>query len=230
MREFVRPAATKAQRSAASALALSSKSRRALSPKDAVSAAPHRFVGPRVQTRMGVPDKGWIIVTPVVSEDSQRAILVRRGWVPDAWRNDGQWRAVGPCAGAGVVTRGEVGNSFVPANEPEAGRWFTLDPAAMVCARASLSSPLHIGSLAFNAAASRCRLVPGLRVWPDADVQPCAARSLPLCVSAGASLRLARGYATSGAGVDGRGSGRAADGDADRSRQVPWHGPCAYGG
>jgi cytochrome oxidase assembly protein ShyY1 len=81
---------------------------------------------------MGVPDKGWIVVCPVLSSDKKRAILVRRGWVPDSWREDAAWRQVSPCEGTGVVTRGEIGNAFVPANEPQEGQWFTLDAAAMV--------------------------------------------------------------------------------------------------
>lgn len=82
---------------------------------------------------MGVPEKGWLVVTPVVSPCGTRAILVRRGWVPDSWRRQQQaGSAPEACSGVGVVSAGERGNSFVPANVPEAGEWFTLDVAAMV--------------------------------------------------------------------------------------------------
>ena len=95
---------------------------------------------------MGAPEKGWIQVTPLLSNDGTRAVLVRRGWVPDRWRQQGRWHAVhNPTigSGVGVVSGGEVGNSFVPDNKPEEGEWFTLDPAAMVRlqARVCLHAP-----------------------------------------------------------------------------------------
>jgi surfeit locus 1 family protein len=84
---------------------------------------------------MGVPEKGWIQVTPVLSPNGSRVILVRRGWVPDSWRTDGLWRSdknPGHGSGVGVVSAGEIGNSFVPANDPKSGQWFSLKPAEMV--------------------------------------------------------------------------------------------------
>lgn len=83
---------------------------------------------------MGVPEKGWIVVTPVYSPERSRAILVRRGWVPDSWRQAQSWKtATINDGGVGVVSGGEIGNSFVPENKPEAGEWFTLNAAEMVC-------------------------------------------------------------------------------------------------
>lgn len=84
---------------------------------------------------MGIPEKGWIQVTPILSPNGSRVILVRRGWVPDSWRTEGLWRAdknTGHGSGIGVVSGGEVGNSFVPDNEPESEQWFTLNAAEMV--------------------------------------------------------------------------------------------------
>ena len=94
-----------------------------------------RFVGPRPRSVMGAPEQGWVMVSPVYSASGDRAVLVRRGWVPDAWRRQGRHLADQQqqhSSGVGVVSNGEVGNSFVPANVPGKGEWFTLDTAEMV--------------------------------------------------------------------------------------------------
>lgn len=103
-------------------------------PSAQLTGAPCRFVGPRVKTHMGVPEKGWIVVTPVFSFDRDRAILVRRGWVPDTWRQAAARGTAEPprLSGVGVVSGGEKGSSVTFANDPENDFWQLLDPAAMV--------------------------------------------------------------------------------------------------
>lgn len=92
------------------------------------------FVGPRARSSMGVTEQGWLLVTPVRSLDGKRAVLVRRGWVPDTWRAQGSWRTdcqSRAASGVGVITRGEAGNSFMPENNAERGEWYTINVAAM---------------------------------------------------------------------------------------------------
>lgn len=85
-----------------------------------------------------MPEKGWIVVTPVYSSDRDRAILVRRGWVPDTWRQQAAAAAAGGSAeaaalsGVGVVSGGEKGSAVTFANDPENDFWQLLDPVAMV--------------------------------------------------------------------------------------------------
>lgn len=90
-----------------------------------------RFVGPRPRFQMGHPQRGWVLVTPVYCEDKRRAILVRHGWVPDNLRQEPQEMRLAS-SGVGVVSGGEVANSFVPENDPSSGQWFSLDVAQMV--------------------------------------------------------------------------------------------------
>jgi hypothetical protein len=107
-------------------------------------AAYFRYVGPRPKTSMGVPEKGWLLVTPAYSKDSSKAILVRRGWVPDSWRTSAEEKLKGggspsrrakhssDASGVGVVTAGERASYFVLPNEPETGSWHWIDAVSMV--------------------------------------------------------------------------------------------------
>lgn len=119
-----------------------------------LSRVPYRFVGPRVKSHMGVPEKGWVVVTPVFSSDRQRAILVRRGWVPDSWRKAAEAAAPAPersnLSGVGVVSGGERGSSVTFANDPGSDFWQLLDPVAMVRALTPLPTchqPLQLQRL-----------------------------------------------------------------------------------
>eukprot|EP00892_Ulva_mutabilis_P001547 jgi/Ulvmu1/11393/UM075_0055.1 len=84
---------------------------------------------------MGVPEKGWVVVTPVFSANRQRAILVRRGWVPDTWRQatqrPGAAAEARTLSGIGVVSGGERGSAVTFANDPHNDFWQLLDPGAM---------------------------------------------------------------------------------------------------
>jgi cytochrome oxidase assembly protein ShyY1 len=82
---------------------------------------------------MGSPHQGWLLVTPVFSQDKRRAILVRHGWVPDEWHNNPEKLRL-DTSGVGVVTGGEIANSFVPQNDPSSGQWFYLNVPQMVSA------------------------------------------------------------------------------------------------
>ncbi len=41
----------------------------------------------------------YVLITPLVSEGWDRAVLVNRGWVPAAWRDDAAVRAQGEPSG-----------------------------------------------------------------------------------------------------------------------------------
>lgn len=77
---------------------------------------------------------GYWIVTPLQPADGSGAILVNRGWVPDARRDPGR-RAEGQLAGTvtfdAIIRRPQVQGWFQPANEPGKNRWFYLSPAEM---------------------------------------------------------------------------------------------------
>ncbi|KDD72404.1 SURF1 family protein [Helicosporidium sp. ATCC 50920] len=108
------------------------------------------FVGPRgrstaLQQGSGGPSKGetevnYLLVTPLRECDARgkqmpegRAVLVTRGWVPLSWKasrpSDSLVRA--PQTLRGVLRRSEKGGGWVPANEPAAGNWFSVDATAM---------------------------------------------------------------------------------------------------
>jgi hypothetical protein len=41
----------------------------------------------------------YVLITPLVTEGWERAVLVQRGWVPAAWRSDAHLRAQGDPSG-----------------------------------------------------------------------------------------------------------------------------------
>ena len=45
------------------------------------------------------PLQGFLLMTPLHQPGTGRAVLVNRGWVPAAWREDGEMRAEGEPAG-----------------------------------------------------------------------------------------------------------------------------------
>jgi surfeit locus 1 family protein len=85
---------------------------------------------------------GVRVVTPLALGDG-RAVLVDRGWVPQA-RRDPTTRRQGQVAGEvrvdGLLRGPQRGNWFTPDNRPGEGVWFSIDPAAM--ARAAGLAPL----------------------------------------------------------------------------------------
>ncbi|MFB9948664.1 SURF1 family protein [Rhizobium puerariae] len=79
---------------------------------------------------------GFWILTPLVQPDGA-AILVNRGFVP-ADRRDPASRAEGEVPGAvritGLLRLSEPGGAFLRSNDPEAGRWYSRDVAAIAAA------------------------------------------------------------------------------------------------
>jgi len=87
------------------------------------------LVGPRA--RRGMP--GWHVVTPLRLEGGG-IVVVDRGWTPEhlmeqALRPGGL--ATGRVTVEGVLKRPAPPGFFTPANQPAAGQWFTVDPAAL---------------------------------------------------------------------------------------------------
>ncbi|XP_002993388.2 surfeit locus protein 1 [Selaginella moellendorffii] len=57
------------------------------------------FIGPRMKQLFGSSQRGYYLVTPLLpasSSDMQPAVLVNRGWVPAAWREDFEKGVVTP--------------------------------------------------------------------------------------------------------------------------------------
>ncbi|KAF8058109.1 SURF1 [Scenedesmus sp. PABB004] len=75
---------------------------------------------------------GFLLLTPLTSDDGRHTVLVNRGWVPPYWK--AEWAAryaalqpAGPVAVTGVVQGSEEPSSFVPPNSPATGEFFWLD-------------------------------------------------------------------------------------------------------
>lgn len=122
------------------------------------------LVGPRPRSAMGQTQQGYFAVTPLHSTAAAApkgggfwpsskgskgsdsggggggscVVLVNRGWVPGAWKDDAAARAAGQPAGEveveGVVRAAEEPSSFVPRNDAPGGAWFYLAPAEMAAA------------------------------------------------------------------------------------------------
>ncbi|DBA82252.1 hypothetical protein WJX79_003765 [Trebouxia sp. C0005] len=96
------------------------------------------YVGPRPRSSMGSAINGFMLVTPLHSDDWNRPVLVNRGWVPSTWRSDAQFRQQWDTSGTvslEAVTRvSEDPSSFVPQNNPKTGEWFWIDIPAMAAA------------------------------------------------------------------------------------------------
>lgn len=85
-------------------------------------------VGPR--TWQGAA--GSHLVVPLML-DNGGVVFVNRGWVPQGQENAAAAPA-GDVSVAGLLRVPERGNPFVPANAPEKGAWFRIDPAQMAAA------------------------------------------------------------------------------------------------
>jgi surfeit locus 1 family protein len=82
-------------------------------------------------------DAGARVVTPFFFDGAPAgiaAVLVDRGWVPEA-RRDPATRAAGQVAGAvavtGIVVAAGRAGAFTPDNDPARGHWYWADPAAI---------------------------------------------------------------------------------------------------
>lgn len=81
----------------------------------------------RLQAQPRAGRVGVRLVTPLDLEDG-RAVLVDRGWAPDA---DSAERPPGAVALEGLLRGPPADNPFRPRNRPDDGAWYWLDPAAM---------------------------------------------------------------------------------------------------
>jgi len=89
---------------------------------------------------------GYRVVTPFRRADGT-VLLVDRGWVPldrrdPATRPEGQ--ITGPITIQGVVGAGGRRGWLTPEDDPAAGTWFTVDPAAMAAAAGVQAPPFVI--------------------------------------------------------------------------------------
>ncbi|KAK9832527.1 hypothetical protein WJX81_006045 [Elliptochloris bilobata] len=105
------------------------------------------LVGPRPRSSMGQARPGYVLITPLVTEGWERAVLVNRGWVPAAWRDDAALRSHGEPSGQveveGIVRGSEQPSRFVPANDAASGQWFWIDvPALSHAAGLPMDTPL----------------------------------------------------------------------------------------
>lgn len=105
------------------------------------------YVGPRPRSSMGSATNGFMLVTPLHSDQWNRPVLVNRGWVPSTWRSDAQfrqqWETSGTVSLEAVTRVSEDPSSFVPQNNPKTGEWFWIDIPAMATALAlPMDTPL----------------------------------------------------------------------------------------
>lgn len=84
-------------------------------------------VGPRVFEHI----TGYHIVTPLLLEDGT-TLLVNRGWVSDAWRDEREGTEAISVTG---LLREPVDNSFAPPNDPVKGRWYNIAPDEIAAAK-----------------------------------------------------------------------------------------------
>ena len=113
-----------------------------------VDAAHHEYQPVQAQGRW-LPDKtvltqattelgaGWWVLTPLLL-DGGGAVLVNRGFIPDALR--ARWREQDPIAAeaaqvTGLVRMTEPGGGFLRRNAPGEGRWHSRDVAAIAQAQ-----------------------------------------------------------------------------------------------
>ncbi|DBB15985.1 TPA: hypothetical protein ACH3X3_003354 [Trebouxia sp. C0006] len=96
------------------------------------------YVGPRPRSSMGSATNGFMLVTPLHSDEWNRPVLVNRGWVPSTWRSDTQfrqqWETSGTVSLEAVTRVSEDPSSFVPQNNSKTGEWFWIDIPAMATA------------------------------------------------------------------------------------------------
>ncbi|MDO5641205.1 MAG: SURF1 family protein [Paracoccus sp. (in: a-proteobacteria)] len=85
---------------------------------------------------------GFWVLTPLETADG--AVLVNRGFVPPGYRDPAR-RAPGQIAGevtlTGLLRLSEPGGGFLRRNDPEGGRWFSRDTAAIAKARGISAAP-----------------------------------------------------------------------------------------
>lgn len=77
--------------------------------------------------------QGYFVLTPLVTTDGW-AVLVNRGFVPDAFQNPASRTASqveGEVEIAGLLRPPQGRNPFTPADDPEENIWFTRDPETM---------------------------------------------------------------------------------------------------
>lgn len=78
----------------------------------------------------------WHVITPLI-RDAGAPVLMVRGWVDDERRERGARQAglvAGPVTVTGVVRVPEEPGPLVPANDPQANVWYSVDPVAMATA------------------------------------------------------------------------------------------------
>ena len=92
---------------------------------------------------------GWQIMTPMLIPSAKLAVLVDRGFVPDALRDgksrdDGQ--AVGPVTISGRIRLGGIKATFTPDNEPVRNIWYWRDIPTMFAASADgfATAPFYV--------------------------------------------------------------------------------------
>ena len=94
-----------------------------------------RFLNDKERYLFAIADGtvGWDVITPLMTVDGE-ALLVNRGFVPDALR-DPSTRQAGEPDGTVTVTglarTPETQGSFTPDNEPARNRWFWRDLSGM---------------------------------------------------------------------------------------------------
>lgn len=108
-------------------------------------------LGPRTMLREAFDgnagDPGVHVITPFVRDDTGERILVNRGWAPQP-KTRPETRPEGQVKGKITVdaivfnSKPDKANGFIPDNEPEKGRWFWVDIAAM--AEALHTQPIMI--------------------------------------------------------------------------------------
>ena len=119
----------------------------------------------------GQNQPGYHVLTPLMLSHSGAAILVNRGYVPEALKAPGS-RAAGQISGEVIVTgllrAPEERSAFTPADDPARGLWYTRDPNA-IARHAGLpnAAPFSIDLEASN--------VPG--GWPRAGAAVIAIRN-----------------------------------------------------
>ncbi|GMH39348.1 hypothetical protein BSKO_07246 [Bryopsis sp. KO-2023] len=96
------------------------------------------LVGPRVRIICGIPEKGFMLITPLKSSTWDRTILVNRGWVPESWKTNEKSAqdelSEEEVRVQGVVVDSEKPSSFIPDNHPAKSTWFWVDIPAIAAA------------------------------------------------------------------------------------------------
>ena len=108
---------------------------------------------------------GYWVLTPLRRDDDGSLVLINRGFVPPAQRNGPIPLPEGRVTVTGLLRLTEPGGGFLRDNDPQAGRWYSRDVAAIAeVAALARVAPYFIDAGGHEASGTAEAPVPGLTV------------------------------------------------------------------